>query len=285
VTLEGVDYSSGRLSAQAMRDNNLSFACRYVSTPGNGKNLTAEEVADWSANGIGIVVVFEQGANNALGGASRGEEDATTAQSQLDELGLSTAPVYFAVDFETTLTQLGTISDYLNGAASVIGQSRTGVYGSYSVVQHVLDEGIARYAWQTYAWSHQQLDERAHLYQYHNNERIAGVAVDRDRTVSNDEDYGQYSTAPPQAVIPEISQLWPTSGDPAGGTTVIISGSGFESATDVGFGGVNAGPITVDSDSQITATSPGGDGTVDVTVVTPNGTSATGPQAQFTYSN
>ena len=285
MTLEGVDYSSGRLSSQAMRDNGLSFACRYVSTPGNSKNLTAAEVADWSANGIGIVVVFEQGAQNALGGASRGARDATTAQSQLDALGLSAAPVYFAVDFDATASQLPTISDYLGGAAGVIGQERTGVYGSYSVVQHVLDEGVARYAWQTYAWSHRQLDERAHLYQYHNGEHMAGVDVDRDRTVSSDEDYGQWPMAPLQPGEPQITQVWPTSGDSAGGTTVTISGSGFEGATDVGFGGANAGPITVDSDSQITATSPGGEGTVDVTVVTPTGTSAAGPQAQFTYES
>jgi hypothetical protein len=285
MTLEGVDYSAGRLSSLALKDNGLSFVCRYVSTAGNAKNLTAAEVADWSANGIGIVVVFEQGAQNALGGGARGTRDATTAQSQLDALGLSTAPVYFAVDFDATADQLPTVSDYLTGAAGVIGPERTGVYGSHAVVQYALDEGAARYAWQTYAWSHRELDPRAHLYQYHNDERVAGVAVDRDRTVSSDEDYGQFRVPSAKPEAPDVTEVWPASGDPAGGTMVTISGSGLATATDVGFGGVNAGPFTVDSDSQLTATSPGGEGTVDVTVVTPSGTSAAGPQAQFTYES
>jgi hypothetical protein len=41
--------------------------------------------------------------------------------------------------------------------------------------------------------------------------------------------------------------------------------------------------MTVGSDIEITATSPPGTGTVDITVITSNGTSATGPADQFTY--
>src|SRR6266852_3611526 len=41
--------------------------------------------------------------------------------------------------------------------------------------------------------------------------------------------------------------------------------------------------FTVNSDTKITATSPAGSGTVDMTVTTPNGTSATGAADQFTY--
>ena len=74
-----------------------------------------------------------------------------------------------------------------------------------------------------------------------------------------------------------------TSGSAAGGDSVTITGSGFTGATDVGFGSVNAAAMTVDSDTQITATSPAGTGTVDVTVTTPAGTSATSSADQFTY--
>jgi hypothetical protein len=41
--------------------------------------------------------------------------------------------------------------------------------------------------------------------------------------------------------------------------------------------------MNVDSDTQITATSPAGTGTVDVTVTTPAGTSPTTTTDQFTY--
>jgi len=43
--------------------------------------------------------------------------------------------------------------------------------------------------------------------------------------------------------------------------------------------------ITAISDTAITVTSPPGSGTVDITVVTPNGTSSAGPADQFSYSS
>jgi uncharacterized membrane protein len=42
--------------------------------------------------------------------------------------------------------------------------------------------------------------------------------------------------------------------------------------------------MTVDSDTQITAISPAGTGTVDITVTTPAGTSAVSQDDQFTYT-
>ena len=76
----------------------------------------------------------------------------------------------------------------------------------------------------------------------------------------------------------------PTSGPAAGGTTVTITGIGFNGATAVAFGGTAAASFTVSSATQITAVSPAGTGTVDVTVTTPNGTSTTSAADQFTYN-
>jgi hypothetical protein len=73
-------------------------------------------------------------------------------------------------------------------------------------------------------------------------------------------------------------------GPTVGGTSVTITGSGFTGATEVDFGGVRATTMTVDSDSEITATIPSrGSGRVHVTVVTPKGTSATSPADVFGY--
>jgi hypothetical protein len=91
-----------------------------------------------------------------------------------------------------------------------------------------------------------------------------------------------YSGSPP---LPTVSAVSPSSGPPAGGTTVTISGSGFTDATTVSFGGTPAASFTVNSDSQITAVSPAGSGTVDVTVTGPSGTSAVTPADQFTYTS
>ena len=62
-----------------------------------------------------------------------------------------------------------------------------------------------------------------------------------------------------------------------------ITGTGFTGATAVDFGTTAATNVTVVSDTTITADSPAGTGTVDVTVTTPGGTSATSPADQFTY--
>jgi hypothetical protein len=81
-----------------------------------------------------------------------------------------------------------------------------------------------------------------------------------------------------------VTGLNPAEGPETGGTSVIISGSGFTGATQVLFGAFAATGFTVDSASQVTAVSPAGSGTVDVLVATPAGTSAVSPAAKFRYN-
>jgi hypothetical protein len=86
-----------------------------------------------------------------------------------------------------------------------------------------------------------------------------------------------------QGTVVVVSAVSPMSGPDAGATTVTITGSGFTGATEVDFGGASALSMTVDSPTQITATSPPGRGTVDVTVVTRNGRSTLHAADRFTY--
>ena len=83
--------------------------------------------------------------------------------------------------------------------------------------------------------------------------------------------------------VPVVACLDPATGSPAGGTRVVISGSGMTGATSVSFGKAAASSFTVDSDTRISALSPPGDGTVAVSVTTPGGISATGRADLFTY--
>ena len=83
---------------------------------------------------------------------------------------------------------------------------------------------------------------------------------------------------------PRVTGISPTSGPAAGGTTVTIGGDGFTGATAVSFGSDPATSLTVNSDTSITAVSPlESGGTVDVTVTTAGGTSASSPEDQFTF--
>ena len=77
------------------------------------------------------------------------------------------------------------------------------------------------------------------------------------------------STAPIYG-IPTVSTLQPTSGPV--GTSVVITGTNFTGATGVTFNGTAATAYTVNSDTQITATVPGGATTGTVSVANPAGT-------------
>ena len=84
---------------------------------------------------------------------------------------------------------------------------------------------------------------------------------------------------------PTVSTVTPSSGPTSGGTTVTISGCGFQGTTAVSFGGTPAANFVVNSDSSITATAPThAEGTVDITVTTSIGTSATGSSDAFTFN-
>ena len=96
-----------------------------------------------------------------------------------------------------------------------------------------------------------------------------------------------YAAPVPQASTtitpaPTVTGVDPNTGTPAGGTSVVITGSDLANASAVDFGSIPA-TVTADSATSITATSPPGTGTVDITVTTPDGTSATSSADQFTY--
>ena len=82
---------------------------------------------------------------------------------------------------------------------------------------------------------------------------------------------------------PTVTSVSPSAGPLAGGTSVTVTGANFTGATAVKFGGSTAMTFKVNSSSSITATSPAGSGTVDVTVATPGGTSSTSAADQFSY--
>ncbi|HEY5832676.1 IPT/TIG domain-containing protein [Streptomyces sp.] len=65
----------------------------------------------------------------------------------------------------------------------------------------------------------------------------------------------------------------PNQGSTGGGTTVTITGTNLTGTSAVRFGTKQATGVTVVSPTQVTAVSPSGTGTVDVTVTTPGGTS------------
>jgi flagellar protein FlaF len=80
---------------------------------------------------------------------------------------------------------------------------------------------------------------------------------------------------------PTLTSITPSTGPNS--TPVTIVGTGFTGATAVKFG-TSATTILTNTGKQITATSPDGTGTVDVTVTTPYGTSATSADSKYYYT-
>ncbi len=82
---------------------------------------------------------------------------------------------------------------------------------------------------------------------------------------------------------PVVTDISPTRGSAAGGDTVTVTGSGFTGFTDVLFGTASSVLLQTQSDSELSAQTPAGTGTVDVLVVTPAGTSAANAASKYIY--
>lgn len=82
---------------------------------------------------------------------------------------------------------------------------------------------------------------------------------------------------------PSVTAVKPKKGPAAGGTTVVITGTGFRHATSVTFG-TAAARFTIVSGTEIRAVAPPGSGTVVVTVANAGGPSGFSATHQFTYT-
>lgn len=86
-----------------------------------------------------------------------------------------------------------------------------------------------------------------------------------------------------QSSLPVVSAVTPATGPASGGTKVAITGSGLTGATKVTFGASAAETFKVNSSTSVSATSPPGTGSVDVTVATPLGPSQVTSADRFVY--
>jgi hypothetical protein len=83
---------------------------------------------------------------------------------------------------------------------------------------------------------------------------------------------------------PVVTSITPNQGPTSGGTSVAITGTGFTGATAVHFAGAAATGVVVNTDTSVTAVSPIHlPGAVNITVTTPDGTSALSSADVFTY--
>jgi hypothetical protein len=188
-----LDYSAGFPGAKAIRAAGHSGAVRYFGFPGRRKCATAGELADFTANDIGMAGVFEDTVTTWRGGRVGGARSAQLARAHATAIGFpKSRPIYYAVDQDVVTTgEFGGMLDYLRGAGDADGgPSLVGVYGEADVIDRARDAGVAHFFWQTAAWSRGR-HAVAHLYQ-----RIGAVNVGDISCDTNDvllSDWGQHN--------------------------------------------------------------------------------------------
>jgi hypothetical protein len=180
---EVLDYSSGWPTPAAIKAARYVGVVRYIGTPGRGKNLTRVEYAQMKAAGIPVALVYEDTAGWMQGGARAGAAAARAVEDDAESCGMDDLPCCYLASDQDVVTkgQMGAVMDCLDGASTVWGLGVTGIYGELDVVDAALDPKgrHATWGWQTVAWSHGVVSQRAHLYQHAGYVYPGGVQCDR----------------------------------------------------------------------------------------------------------
>jgi hypothetical protein len=185
----GLDYAGSSPGAAAVKAAGYNFVARYLSRYA-WKTIKQPEYDDMTGNGVGVVLVFEDYADQALKGYDQGVADAQVALAQANSLGFpGDRPIYFAVDFDIAPSQKPVAGEYMKGIHSVIGVGRTGAYGGYWWIKYCVENGLSSFNWQAVAWSGGLQHPNNHLFQRLGGVNVGGTGCDVDD--ARQADYGQ----------------------------------------------------------------------------------------------
>ena len=196
-SVHGVDYSFARPAPAMMQKRGIKLAGRYLwntkyDDGRTNKGIGLEELGALNTAGIEVFYIYEEDGKELRGGFDAGVRVARAADAFLKGLGKSGHPIYFNVDYDAQAGDLPAILDALDGVASVIGRERTGLYAGYGPIKAAFDAGKITWGFQTYAWSGDKWDPRAHLQQWSNGQW--GGTIDFTRAVAAE--YGQNPPKP-----------------------------------------------------------------------------------------
>lgn len=184
MTVAGFD-SYGPVPASALAK--FGFVIRYVSLYAP-KCVVPSEVKTYHNANKSLALVYEDGAQDALGGANAGAAKAHIAAPILKSIGWpSNLPVYFAVDFSPVSDQLATILKCVQTFAADIGRPEA-VYGDVNTCNYARNNGV-KFTWQF----GEGVATGRNIYQGYPPITVDGIEVDPD--TAETADYGQW--APP----------------------------------------------------------------------------------------
>ncbi|MEK0312491.1 DUF1906 domain-containing protein [Cohnella sp. 56] len=202
---KGIDKATPFTAAQAktLAAAGYEFAARYLVPPSYAwKRMTSDEAKLITAAGMQIVSVFETTANRAASGADAGRNDGAAAYAEALAVGQPKGTaIYFAVDYDAQQRDYDNIEAYLKAAAKQTTGYKTGVYGSYAVVEEMAKRGACTHFWQTYAWSKGKRSSRANILQYKIDTKVSGIALDLNESYGNEGWWNANPPAPPEEEI------------------------------------------------------------------------------------
>jgi hypothetical protein len=140
-----IDYSAGKLSAAVIeatavgpQDEHPSGVIRYIDSPNRlgTKHTSLAEYQDHVRNGLTVLLFFEVGTSDPLGGYAQGQAYAQRALAGANYLGYN-GPIIFCCDRWMSGDPARGIPGvpvsvwqaYLDGAVSILGRGRVGAYG------------------------------------------------------------------------------------------------------------------------------------------------------------
>ena len=161
MTYQGIDTIARITAAQArkMRENDISFVCRYIGPESWGKTITWEEIDTLHAEGVSILLCYESVAERMRGGAAAGAEDGHLVAYHANRLGVPAGTcIMFACDYNAPTGDLILCEQYIRAAQDALGGVyEAGCYGPEKVVSFLSDRGACHKFWQCVAWSNQFL--------------------------------------------------------------------------------------------------------------------------------
>ena len=157
MTYQGID-TMARITAaqaQAMRENDISFICRYLGPASWGKTITRQEAYTLLQAGISILLCYETSADRMRGGAAAGEIDGLNARNYAQDLGLPAGTaIFFACDYNVPDRDLILCESYIRNAQAALGGIyEAGAYGPERLVSFLSERGACEKFWQCVAWS------------------------------------------------------------------------------------------------------------------------------------
>ncbi len=216
-----IDYAMRQIPAADIRAAGYSGVINYVSTsrPGSSfgaKPITRPYAESLTAAGLVIVSNYQYGKPGGTApsdftrGLAGGVADARTAwQLHTAAGGAQSAPIFFSVDDDISRDTWNTLAlPWFRGINSVLGVQRTGVYGGIDVCRWAAADGVIgnsrapgyRWAWQTRAWSGNEIYPAAVLYQRvvstasNPGPVVGGIEVDVNDVLA--QDCGQWNLHP-----------------------------------------------------------------------------------------